>query len=576
MGAGGASVVVLAGKFAELRPHLDERAWRLYLGSEARALAEGGGSGLAAAVAVVAGAAGVSRATVMKGAGELAEGAEPMPGRERRPGAGHPRAEDAQPGLREALEGLLEEATRGDPVVAVKWTTLSLRDLEREMAGRGFRVRKDALARMLRGAGYSMQGMSRTAEGRQHPDRDAQFRHVNAMIARFTAAGDPVISVDGKKKEQLGAFWRAGSGWRPAGDPVRVRDHDFPDPELGKVTPYGIYDVAANRGFVSVGTSRDTAAFAVNAIRAWWRAEGAARYPGARRLLLTCDAGGCNDCRHHTWKDQLAVLAAEAGLEVTVCHFPPGTSKWNRIEHRLFCHITRTWRGRPLMTPQDAVAGIAATTTYQGLKCTAVLDGRHYPEGVKVPAARIRHLEDRVLARGPFHGEWNYALRPVPAQPPQQAPGPGPDLEGLAALAGIGDLPALLAALAPPWQADRERRLHLDRGAPRARDSGGMPWKLPFEAVVTAAACHRRLGMPYRLLSELLGAHESTISLAVRRIAPVLEQHGTARHAASPRISTLARLRDHAAARGITINGITEREPAMATTTTTRPTPPAK
>jgi len=323
MGADGAVVAVLAGKYAELRPHLGERAWRLYLGSEARALAAGDGASLAAAVAVVAGAAGVSRATVAAGAGELADGAEPSPGRSRRSGAGHPRAEDAQPGLEEALGGLLEAATRGDPVVAVRWTTLSLRGLEREMAALGFRAGKDALGRMLHEAGYSLQGMSRVTEGRQHPDRDAQFRHVNAMIAQFTAAGDPVVSVDGKKKEQLGDFHRAGSAWRPRGNPVRVRDHDFPDPELGKVTPYGIYDVAANRGFVSVGTGRDTAAFAVNAIRAWWRAEGAARYPGARRLLLTCDAGGCNDCRHHTWKDQLALLAAETGLRITVCHFPP-------------------------------------------------------------------------------------------------------------------------------------------------------------------------------------------------------------------------------------------------------------
>jgi Rhodopirellula transposase DDE domain len=560
MGSDG-GVAVLAGKFAELRPHLDERAWRFYLGSEARALAEGGGSGLAAAVAVVAGAAGVSRATVMRGAGELAEGAEPTPGRERRPGAGHPRAEDAQPGLGEALEGLLDEATRGDPVVEVKWTTLSLRDLEREMARLGFRCGKDALARLLHGMGYSLQGMSRTAEGRQHPDRDAQFRHVNAMIAQFTAAGDPVISVDGKKKEQLGDFWRAGRAWRPAGDPVRVRDHDFPDLQLGKVTPFGVYDIAANRGFVSVGASHDTAAFAVAAIRRWWLAEGRSRYPGATRILVTCDAGGCNDCRHHTWKDQLAVLAAETGLEIAVCHFPPGTSKWNRIEHRLFCHITRTWRGRPLMTPEDAVAGIAATVTFQGLKCTAVLDDADYPDKVKVPAARVRHLEDRVLDRGPFHGEWNYKVRPVPAQPPQEAPEPGPDLEGLAALAGIADLGALLGAVAVTWDAAREQRLHLDRGAPRSRDGGPAPWKLPFAAVVTAAACHHRLGMPYRLLSELLGAHGSTISLAARRITPILRQHGITPGAPGARITTTALLREHAAARGITINSITEKKP---------------
>jgi hypothetical protein len=559
-----AGVAVLAGKYAELRPHLGERAWRLYLGSEARALAEGDGSdgsGLAAAVAVVAGAAGVSRATVMKGAGELAEGAEPLPGRVRRPGAGRPGAEEAQPGLARALAGLLEAATRGDPVIEVTWTTLSLRDLEGELAGLGFRCGKDAVARLLREAGYSLRGMSRVLEGRRHPDRDAQFRHINAMIEEFRAAGDPVVSVDAKKKEQLGPYHRPGRSWRGKGDPVKVRGHDFPDPEAGKVTPYGVYDVAANTGFVSVGISHDTAAFAVSAIRRWWRAEGASRYPGARRLLVTCDAGGSNACASRLWKSELAVLAAETGLEISVCHFPPGTSKWNRIEHRLFCHITRTWKARPLMTKEDAVAGIAATTTYHGLKCTAVLDDADYPDGVKTSDKRMRHLEGRVLDRGAFHGEWNYTLRPAAPQAPEPAPAPRPDLAGLAALAGIADLGALLAAAGESWDAAREQRLRLARGAPRAQDSGGTPWKLPFEAIVTAAACRHRLGMPYRLLSELLGAHDSTISLAVRRITPILQQHGIAPGAAGARITTTALLREHAAARGITINGIKATQP---------------
>ena len=297
MGADGVVVARLAEKFAEFRPHADERAWRLYLGSEARAYAREAGCEIAAAVAVVAAAAGVSRATVAAGAGELAGGEGPLPGRVRRPGAGRPRAQEAQPGLRPALRGLLEAATRGDPVTAVTWTTLSLRDLERELAALGFRCRKDAVARMLHEAGYSLQGMSRVLEGRQHPDRDAQFRHVNGMIAQFTAAGDPVVSVDAKKKELIGPFARPGRSWRPAGDPVKVRDHDFPDEELGKVVPYGVYDIAANRGFVSVGTSCDTAAFAVNALRLWWRAEGSSRYRGARRLLVTCDAAAPRVCQ---------------------------------------------------------------------------------------------------------------------------------------------------------------------------------------------------------------------------------------------------------------------------------------
>jgi hypothetical protein len=450
-------------------------------------------------------------------------------------------------------------------VVAVTWTTLSLRALEREMAGLGFRCKKDAIARMLHEDGYSLQGMSRVLEGKQHPDRDAQFRHINAMIAQFKEAGEPAVSVDGKKKEQLGPYHRPGRSWRPAGDPVRVRDHDFPDEELGKVTPYGVYDIAANTGFVSVGTSHDTAAFAVNALRLWWRQEGAARYPRARRLLVTCDAGGSNSCTGRLWKDQLAALAAETGLEITVCHFPPGTSKWNKVEHRLFCHITRTWRARPLMTKEDAVAGIAATTTYQGLKCTAVLDESEYPAKLKISDQRMRDLEERVIARHGAHGEWNYTLRPAPAGPEPErppAPPPGPDLEALAALAGIGDLGALLAAVAVPWAAAREQRLHLDRGAARRKASGGGPRTLPYQAIVTAAACRLRLRMPWRLLGELLGAHESTISLAAGRVIPILEEHGITPHHDAIRITTLDELRNHAATAGITLNITTAGQPA--------------
>jgi Rhodopirellula transposase DDE domain len=445
-------------------------------------------------------------------------------------------------------------------VAELTWCSLSLRDLEREMAARGFRCGKDAIARMLREDGYSLQGMSRVLEGKQHPDRDAQFRHINAMIAAFQDAGDPVVSVDTKKKEQLGPFHRAGRAWRPAGDPVRVRDHDFPDEELGKIAPYGVYDIAANRGFVSVGTSRDTAAFAVNALRLWWQREGSSRYRGARRLLVACDAGGSNGYRCRLWKDQLAVLAGETGLEITVCHFPPGTSKWNKIEHRLFCHITRTWRARPLMTAEDAVAGIAATTTYRGLKCTAALDEGDYPDGVTVSDQRMKYLEERILDRQETRGEWNYTVRPVPrpgADPePESGPRPGPDpalLQDLAALAGIGDLQALLAAVAVPWQAAREQRLHLDRGAARRKASGGLPRRLPFEAIVTAAACHIRLRMPYRLLEELLGAHETTISLAARRVTPLLEEHGITPQKDGIRVSTIDQLRKHAATAGITL-----------------------
>ena len=567
------AVTGLAAKFAAMRRlGLTERQWREYLGIEARALGYGG-------IAAVARVAGVSETTVAAGVSEVESGEleELPPGRSRRPGGGRKKAEEAQPGLRPALKGLAEAATRGDPMAEVTWCSLSLRELERQLAALGFRCGKDAVARMLRAEGYSLQGMAKVLEGKQHPGRDDQFRHINAMIAQFKEAGEPAVSVDGKKKEQLGPYHRDGRSWRPAGDPVRVRDHDFPDAELGKITPYGVYDIAANTGFVSVGTSHDTAAFAVSALRLWWQREGSVRYPGARRLLVACDAGGSNSCTGRLWKDQLAVLAEEAGLEITVCHFPPGTSKWNKIEHRLFCHITRTWRARPLMTREDAVAGIAATTTYQGLKCTAVLDGGTYPAKVKISDQRMKYLEERVIARHGAHGEWNYAIRPAPAGPepePPAAAAPGPDLEGLAALAGIGDLGALLEAVAVPFAAAREQRLHLDRGRGRRKASGGGPKRLPFEAIVTAAACHLRLRMPYRLLGELLGVDGSTVSLAAGRIAPLLAEHGITPHDGGMRISTLDELRKNAAAAGITHTITTPRGRHQASSNhAKRPTP---
>ena len=553
----GADEAALAVKFAVMKGLLDERQWRVYLGTEASALGFGG-------VAAVARASGASSATVAAGAAEAADPgalAALGRGRSRRGGAGRPRADDAQPGLREALDGLLEEGKRGDPMSEITWSVLSLRDIAGQLALLGFACGKDAVSRLMREDGWSLRGMSRVTEGKQHEDRDAQFRRINARIAEFTAAGDPVVSVDGKKKEQLGPYHRPGRSWRPAGDPVRVRDHDFPDAELGKVTPYGVCDIAANTGFASVGTSRDTAAFAVNAIRLWHRAEGASRYPGARRLLVTCDAGGSNSCTGRLWKDELAALAAETGLEITVAHFPPGTSKWNKIEHRLFCHITRTWKARPLMTREDAVAGIAATTTYQGLKCTAVLDGAEYPDGVKISDRRMKYLEERVLDRDSFHGEWNYTVRPAAPPEPEPAPAPGPDLEGLAALAGIADLPALLHAAVPAWEAARECRRALARGRPRARDAGGGVQKLAPAAVITAAACRIRLGMTWTLLGRLTGTWNTTIRDAALDAIPVLEQLGITADPATPRITTPGALRQRATAAGITITGITDQPP---------------
>ena len=555
----------LAAKFAVMRQVADERTWRVYLGSEARALGQGG-------IAAVARAAGVSETTVAAGAAEIESGelSALPPGRSRRAGGGRKKAEDTQPGLTGALRELAEAGTRGDPVAEITWCSLSLRELERQLAARGLGCGKDAIARMMRADGYSLQGMSRTIEGRQHPDRDAQFRHINAMIAQFRAAGDPVVSVDAKKKEQLGPFHRDGRTWRPAGDPVRVRDHDFPDKRLGKITPYGVYDIAANRGFVSVGISCDTAAFAVNALREWWQREGASRYPGARRLLVTCDAGGSNGYRCHLWKDQLAVLAEQTGLAITVCHFPPGTSKWNKIEHRLFCHITRTWRGRPLMTPQDAVAGIAATTTYAGLKCTAVLDGTEYPGEVKISGRRMRYLEDRILDRGAVRGEWNYTVLPAPR--PAAEPGPGPDPAGRCpqatlnhpALTGLdpGALHALAAALDVPSGACREQRNYAKRGhrrvnAIRNGDGSNGRRRLDLTDHLIAWRLREHLHLPLQAIGALLSVDASTVSHITVTTAALLASAGIPVPPAAPPPGTLPRtpaeLLDYAAAAGITL-----------------------
>jgi hypothetical protein len=312
-----------------------------------------------------------------------------------------------------------------------------------------------------------------------------------------------VVSADAKKKEQPGPYHRDGRAWRPAGDPVKVRDHDFPGQELGKITPYGVYDIAANRGFVSAGTSCDTAAFAVNALRLWRQPEGALRYPGATRLLVTADAGGPDGYRCRLRKDQLAVLAAETGLKISVVHFPPGTSKRNRIEHRLFCHITRTWRTRPLMTADDAVAGIAATVTSQGLKCTAVRDDAAYPEGAKVSGERLRYLQDRVVVRHGPHRDWNYTILPAPRPAPEPEPEPGPGRAGpdpalvraLAALAGIGDPDALAGELALAWDAAREHRL--PRTPPRPHPPLRQQQRQPGPAG-PARYPHRRLPLQRR------------------------------------------------------------------------------
>jgi hypothetical protein len=580
----------LAEKFAVMRPFLDERAWRVYLGTEANALGYGG-------IAAVARASGASETTVAAGAGQARDpgalGALP-PGSSRRAGAGRPRAEGAQPGLRQELDGLLEEGRRGDPMSALTWNILSLRDISRQVTLRGFPVSKDTVARLMHEAGYSLQGMAKVLEGKQHEDRDLQFGNINAEIARAVDEGEPVISVDGKKKEPLGAYGRAGRTWQPAGTPVKALSHDFKDEGTVTAVPYGIYDIAANRGFVSVGTSHDTAAFAVSAIRRWWRDEGSLRYPRATRLLVTCDAGGANGWRCHQWKDQLALLAAETGLRIEVMHFPPGTSKWNKIEHRLFCHITRTWSARPLLTAAGAVAGIAATVTGQGLKCTAALDDGDYPTGLKVPPARVKELEDRRLDRSSFHGEWNYALRPAP-RPGTPEPEPGPQRPGRVPAAVLnhpaltGTLPQDLAALAEaldgPFEARLARRNYRLRKGPRVNrvraDGPSGNRRLSLTDHLLACALRRHLKLPGRAIGALLGVDESSANRAVALAAELLAAACLTLPAAPPpeniprtRAALLAYARDNGIPLTIPENGYPMPEQFKTRTNrTTRDTP---
>src|SRR5215204_881068 len=332
----------LATRFEVLLPHLNERQQRLALAVEARLLGHGG-------VRAVAQVAGVSETTVRRGVFELEAGEEPLPaGRARRPGGGRKAAARQDPELVPALLGLVEPDERGDPMSPLRWTTKSLRHLAEELARQGHPVSAPTVGRLLRQAGFSLQGTAKTLEGRQHPDRDAQFAYINEQVKAHQDAGEPVISVDAKKKEQLGQLPAAGREWRPKGDPVQVADHSFftAGPEVELAVPYGVYDLTADAGWVNVGVDHDTSAFAVASIRRWWQARGAADYPDARRLLITADAGGSNSYRYRLWKAELAALAAETSLEITVCHFPPGTSKWNKIEHRLFSQITMNWRGR--------------------------------------------------------------------------------------------------------------------------------------------------------------------------------------------------------------------------------------
>jgi hypothetical protein len=395
-----------AGALAEVAPVLDERARRLLMGAAARQLGRGG-------ITLIAAATGASMDTVGRGAGELEAGIV-VDGRVRAKGAGRKPVEHHDPGLWPALDQLVDPETRGDPMSRLRWTTKSTVKLSDELAARGHRAGPDTVARLLKDHDYSLQGNAKTIEGRQHPDRDAQFGYLNDQVTTFLTAGLPVISVDTKKKELVGAYKNGGKEYQPKGSPVPTSTHDFPG-EAGKAVPYGVYDVGANSGWVNVGIDADTGMFAVESIRRWWTTIGGPAYPDADQLLITADSGGSNGSRLRLWKTQLAELAAETGLRITVCHLPPGTSKWNKIEHRMFSAITLNWRGRPLQTHEVVVETIAATTTKTGLSIQAALDTNTYQKGVRITDKAMKAFETAHLQRHKFHGNWNYTVTGTPA-----------------------------------------------------------------------------------------------------------------------------------------------------------------
>ncbi|MGH8865458.1 MAG: ISAzo13 family transposase [Burkholderiales bacterium] len=406
---------VVAAKYRALAGRLDEATLRLWAAAEARGLGRGG-------VSTVAKAAGVSRTTVYAGLAEIeasskarlgrgkSSSAAPVPAKRiRAPGGGRKRLLDLDESLLADLDALVEPSSRGDPMSALRWTCKSTTRLAQELARQGHRVSQRTVCDLLAQLNYSLQSVRKTREGAHHPDRDAQFQYIARMVADYQRQRQPVISVDTKKKELVGDFKNAGKEWQPAGRPEQVRVHDFIDTVLGKVAPYGVYDLTANVGWVSVGIDHDTAEFAVQSIRRWWLEMGQPLYRRAKRLLITADCGGSNGYRVRLWRVQLQRLADDIGLAVQVCHFPPGTSKWNKIEHRMFCHITNNWRGRPLLSRQVVVNLIGSVTTAQGLRVKAALDENAYDAGIKVSDAELDAI---AIERDEFHGEWNYRIRP--------------------------------------------------------------------------------------------------------------------------------------------------------------------
>jgi len=389
----------LARFFATVMPHLNEVQRRVVAGAMAVGLGRGGKT-------AVAEATGMSRNTVIKAAGEVEAGIAPSD-RQRAPGGGDIKVEVKQPGLLEALDELVEPETRGNPMSRLRWTAKSTATLARELVAQGFAISDDTVGRILKDLGYSLQAPAKEKEGKAHPDRDAQFHYLNDEVTDFLRADQPVISVDTKKKELVGEYANGGKEYHPEGEPTRVKTHDFVDKDLGRAVPYGIYDIGNNEGWVSVGDTADTATFAVEAIRRWWYSMGIVRFPNATRLLITADGGGSNGHRVKLWKVELAKLAAETGLEITVAHYPPGTSKWNKIEHKMWSFISMNWRGRPLVSYRTIIELISATTTTSGLTIRAEEDFNYYETGTKVTNAKLAAVP---LARHDFHGDWNYTI----------------------------------------------------------------------------------------------------------------------------------------------------------------------
>jgi transposase len=396
-------LTTLRSKYKALAPALNERTRRLWAATEARALGHGG-------IGIVERATGISRSTIQRGLREIESGETLDPERTRRPGAGRKLTIEKDPGLLTDLDALVEPSAPGDPDSPLRWTTKSVRTLADALQAMGHDVSHTLVAELLHELGYSLQANQKRREGAHHPDRDAQFGYINKQARTFVKGKQPAISVDTKKKELVGDFKNAGRTWRPKGEPEAVRVHDFIIPEQGKAIPYGVYDLHRNEGWVSVGVDHDTAAFAVNAIHRWWKIMGSTAYPRATKLLITADSGGSNGSRLRLWKWELQQLANRSGLTITVCHFPPGTSKWNRIEHRLFSHIAMNWRGQPLVSLAAIVSLIAATRSTSGLRVRSELDRRSYPGGVKVSDEQMAQIR---LRPHTFHGDWNYTIKPL-------------------------------------------------------------------------------------------------------------------------------------------------------------------